>query len=174
MGKINSVTWCHGSCTKIEDITEIGDFSYSADAFVEPDPTDWPSACPLHCEFAPGQYATAIAKIDLYATIGLSEEHLMTYYIKSVYDEAHASGINDLNTATTTFSLNGRNLLYNFSNAAPRILNLYSIDGRLAASYTINSEVGTLSLGTLPTGSYIINLEANGRTIKSEKILLGR
>lgn len=166
--KVSRLSWCFGECSDILDDSYTRQTSVAAAG----DGQDYVGTM-LHCYFNEGDYATALAKVEIKEKVGLAANDLITYYIKFIYDEEHL-GINDLNATAPAFLLDGRTLTYSFTTDSARRLNFYTVDGRLAASYSLNDAFGTINLEAIPAGVYVMNLAQGNKTVKSRKIVLGQ
>jgi len=125
----------------------------------------------MHAVFARSDYKTYTAQVTISARNGLATEKLLSFTEAFVYDEEHAAGIHDV-SATSGVKLQNRTLSYNFATAAPRTLQLYSLDGRLVRSEALAQTAGSISLTDLPRGLYVYRLQENGKNLSGTKIVL--
>ena len=122
----------------------------------------------LENKFAATNYSTLSASITVYA----DGNKLLSFTEKFVYPDP-STGIASTQTTAEGISLDGRTLNYRFASAsALRTLTIYSIDGRMALRTAASQAQGSVSLSTLPAGTYVATLAtAEGKT-ESTKIVL--
>lgn len=125
------------------------------------------TAMQTHATFVYGQYGTVTATVSLSA----NASHVMTFTEKFVYDPDHL-GIENASTSGQTLTFDGSSLNYSFGTAAPRALQVFSLDGKAVGNCAVNGTQGKLSLSGLQRGVYVYRLLENGRQTKSQKIVI--
>lgn len=121
----------------------------------------------LHAQFKPNEFKTYEATVTVYK----GTEYLTSFKEIFVYDGEDHTGIENAEAGHRVNFTNNA-LTYSFNTVAPRSLQVYAADGRLVRSAALSSAKGNLSLGDLPQGVYVYNLTENGKTVKSQKVVL--
>lgn len=121
----------------------------------------------LHGEFEEGDFKTYEATVKVYK----GSEYLTSFKEVFIYDGEDHTGIENAEAGHRVNFTNNA-LTYSFNTVAPRCLQVYAADGRLVRSAALSSAKGSLSLGDLPQGVYVYNLTENGKTVKSQKVVL--
>ena len=121
----------------------------------------------LHGVFKEGDFKTYEATVTVYK----GSEYLTSFKEVFVYDGEDPTGIENAEAGHRVNFTNNA-LTYSFNTVAPRCLQVYAADGRLVRSAALSSAKGNLSLGDLPQGVYVYNLTENGKTVKSQKVVL--
>ena len=98
-------------------------------------------------------------------------EYLTSFKEVFVYDGEDHTGIENAEAGHRVNFTNNA-LTYSFNTVAPRSLQVYAADGRLVRSAALSSAKGSLNLNGLPQGVYVYNLTENGKTVKSQKVVL--
>ncbi len=121
----------------------------------------------LHGVFKEGDFKTYEATVTVYK----GSEYLTSFKEVFIYDGEDPTGIENAEAGHRVNFTNNA-LAYSFNTVAPRSLQVYAADGRLVRSAALSSAKGNLSLGDLPQGVYVYNLTENGKTVKSQKVVL--
>lgn len=67
------------------------------------------------------------------------------------------------------------NIEYNSPNDKVKIVRIFSIEGKLISSFTVNeSGLRTIDVEAFPPGIYLINVEENGKTMFQDKFIVAR
>lgn len=126
-----------------------------------------PAFMTLHANFTAGQYETYTATV----TVSANGVHLMTFTERFIYDAEHLA-IDNASTARPSVKFDGAALRYTFASAAPRTLQVYSIDGKLVKSLSSAATDGSLSLDGLQRGIYVYSLREKGKQVDGKKIVI--
>ena len=121
----------------------------------------------LHGVFKEGDFKTYEATV----TVNKGSEYLTSFKEVFIYDGEDPTGIENAEAGHRVNFTNNA-LTYSFNTVAPRCLQVYAADGRLVRSAALSSAKGNLSLNDLPQGVYVYNLTENGKTVKSQKVVL--
>ncbi len=121
----------------------------------------------LHGVFKEGDFKTYEATVTVYK----GSEYLTSFKEVFVYDGEDPTGIENAEAGHRVNFTNNA-LTYSFNTVASRCLQVYAADGRLVRSAALSSAKGNLSLNDLPQGVYVYNLTENGKTVKSQKVVL--
>lgn len=121
----------------------------------------------LHGVFKEGDFKTYEATVTVYK----GSELLISFKEVFIYDGEDHTGIENAEAGHRVNFTNNA-LTYSFNTVAPRCLQVYAADGRLVRSAALSSAKGNLSLNDLPQGVYVYNLTENGKTVKSQKVVL--
>lgn len=127
----------------------------------------FPLSMQLHGVFKPNDFKTYEATVMVYK----GSEYLTSFKEVFIYDGEDHTGIENAEAGHRVNFTNNA-LAYSFNTVAPRCLQVYAADGRLVRSAALSSAKGNLSLGDLPQGVYVYNLTENGKTVKSQKVVL--
>lgn len=127
----------------------------------------FPLSMRLHGVFKEGDFKTYEATVTVYK----GSEYLTSFKEIFIYDGEDHTGIENAEAGHRVNFTNNA-LTYSFNTVAPRSLQVYAADGRLVRSAALSSAKGNLSLGDLPQGVYVYNLTENGKTVKSQKVVL--
>lgn len=93
-----------------------------------------------------------------------------TFYM--VYYEDVAAGIDGVEAQAENVTFAENVCHYNFAVAAPRILNVYGVDGKLAHQSVLSAEQGSVSLNSLQKGAYVYSVVENGKNVNHGKLLI--
>lgn len=121
----------------------------------------------LHAKFEEGEFKTYEATVMVYK----GSEYLTSFKEIFIYDGEDHTGIENAEAGHRVNFTNNA-LAYSFNTVAPRSLQVYAADGRLVRSAALSSAKGSLNLNGLPQGVYVYNLTENGKTVKSQKVVL--
>lgn len=121
----------------------------------------------LHAKFEEGEFKTYEATVMVYK----GSEYLTSFKEIFIYDGEDHTGIENAEAGHRVNFTNNA-LTYSFNTVAPRSLQVYAADGRLVRSAALSSAKGSLNLNGLPQGVYVYNLTENGKTVKSQKVVL--
>lgn len=121
----------------------------------------------LHAKFEEGEFKTYEATV----MVKKGSEILTAFKEVFVYDGEDHTGIENAEAGHRVNFTNNA-LTYSFNTVAPRSLQVYAADGRLVRSAALSSAKGSLNLNGLPQGVYVYNLTENGKTVKSQKVVL--
>lgn len=98
-------------------------------------------------------------------------EHIVTFYCQFIYEEP-STGIGETAQAGQDLIFANNQASYSFGQAAPRVLQLFSVDGKLALSKALAGSNGSVSLEGLSKGVYVYNVLENGKEQFSGKTVL--
>lgn len=126
-----------------------------------------PAPMKLHAEFEQNKYET----YEAYVTVFVDGEKTMSFTEKFVYDKEHAAGIENT-TAQQSVKFNGTSLDYNFTSAAPRLVQIFGMDGKLAEQHTLNAQKGSVRMNGLQMGAYIYSVFEAGKQIDHGKVIV--
>lgn len=120
----------------------------------------------LDTEFEEGKYDRITAEVEITS----QGRHIVTFHYNFIYPDP--TGITDASAGGDRLQFDHATATYSFTQAAPRLLRIYSTDGRLAQNASLTGTNGTVSLSSLPTGVYLYSLLLNGKQVLSGKTLL--
>lgn len=93
-----------------------------------------------------------------------------TFYM--AYYEDVAAGIDGVEAQAENVTFAENVCHYNFAVAAPRTLNVYGVDGKLAHQSVLSAEQGSVSLNSLQKGAYVYSVVENGKNVNHGKLLI--
>lgn len=93
-----------------------------------------------------------------------------TFYM--AYFEDVAAGIDGVEAQAENVKFADNVCHYNFAVAAPRTLNVYGVDGKLAHQSVISAEQGSVSLNSLQKGTYVYSVVENGKNVNTGKLII--
>lgn len=120
----------------------------------------------LHLPIVEGQTGMYSVKTEVSVDGKLERTFYMVYY------EDVQAGIDGVEAQSESVKFADNVCHYNFSVEAPRTLNVYGVDGKLAYQSVLSAAQGSVSLNGLQKGAYVYSVVENGKKANSGKLLV--
>ena len=124
-----------------------------------------PKDMQLHAHISGESDVTYNVKVD----VNVNGRKYRTFYLVYIYTQ---TGIDGVAAQGEGVKFMDNVCHYSFATAAPRALQVYGMDGKLAYNTTVSAAEGSVNLGALQKGAYVYSVVENGKKVQAGKVLV--